>query len=181
VLTDKDYRIENNRITCLGKPLSELPPGRHALALILFVKVSEINERVRRDLNTHVLSCNRLGGVMARMASGRIWLRISQTALTNGLTLDTVGSHILRQIHTDPDRYESAEVMFVVGNQNQVEHLRPVAEEQAQARSERYQYALAEKMACETGLDCDQCPEAETCKVLRKAVAATRKKMRDEG
>ena len=176
VLTDKDGLIENNRITRIGIPLSELPPGRHALALILFATPHKISERVRRNLNKHVLSCNRLGGVMARMASGRIWLRFSQAALTNGVTLNAVGSHILRQIHAGPDRYESAEVLFVVGNRNPVERLRPVAEKQAQARSERYQRALVEKMACETGLDCDQCPETETCKVLRKAVAAARKK-----
>ncbi len=157
-LTDKDGLIENNRITRLGAPLSALPSGRHALALILLAKPHEISECARRNLNKHVLACNQLGGVMARMTSGRSWLRFSQAALTNGVTLNAVGSHILRQLHADPDRYESAEMMVVVGNRNHVERWRPVAEKQAQARSDRYQSALVEKMACETGLDCDQRP-----------------------
>ena len=176
ILTHADNRVENNRITRFGKNLSELPPGRHALALILFAKVPETSENARRDLNKHILSCNRLDGVMARMASGRIWFRFSQQALARGLTLDAIGSHILARMQADHHRYETTEIMFVVGDRDHIERLRPLAEKQARARSDHYQRVLTEKMTCETGLDCDQCPETETCSVLRQAVAAAHKK-----
>ena len=176
IVTDHDALFEPDRVTILGKPISELPPGRHSLALILFVKVAETDERARRNLNQHILSCNRLGGIMVRLASGRIWFRFSQKAVAKGLTLDGIGRHILGEIHADHQRCEAAEVMFVVGDRADIECLRPVVEKQAQDRNDHYQSALVEKMACETGLDCEQCPETETCKVLRKAVAEVRKK-----
>lgn len=175
-VTGENDLIEDNRVTVLGKPLAELSPGRHSLALILMAKAIEVNEGARRDLNKHILSCNRLGGIMARVSSGRIWMRFSREALAGGLSLDTVGRHILGQMKAVGDRYETAEVMFAVGDRDHIERLRPVAENQAQERNHRYQSALVEKMACETGLDCDQCPETETCNVLKKAVAVKRKK-----
>lgn len=173
-VTGENDLIEDNRVTVYGRALAELPPGRHSLALIVLAKTGEANESGRRGLNKHVLSCNRHDGVMVRMSSGRIWLRFSGEALKDGLTLHTVGRHILGHIKAGNGNYEAAEIIFVVGDRGPVERLRPVAEKQVQQHNDRYQSALVEKMTCETGLDCDQCPETETCKVLRRAVAVAR-------
>ncbi len=176
IATDQDDLVQDDRVATLGKPLSELSAGRHSLALILLTSAAKVTETLRRDLNKHILSCNRLNGVMVRMASGRIWLRLGAQAIAAGLTLDTIGRHIITHIKTNGHGHQNVEVIFVAGDRNLVERLKPVARQQAQERSDRYREALVEQMACETGLDCTDCPENETCNVLREAVVAARQK-----
>lgn len=174
--TGQDNFIKDSHVTILGKPIPDLPPGRHSIALILFLKVTEVSEGACRDLNKYILSCNGLGGVMVRMSSGKIWLRFTSEGLKRGLTLEALGRHIIKQIKDDGDRCEATEVMFVIGERNHIERLRPVVEKQTKVRSDFYRAVMAEKMACETGLDCGDCDENETCKVLRKAVGVARQK-----
>ena len=114
--------------------------------------------------------------VMARMSSGRIWLRFSREAINLGLTLETIGMHVLSELKKERDRFEKVEVIVIVTEKDRINMLRPVADGVTEERAIRYRAALVEKMECETGLDCEECPETETCKILKDAVAVARRK-----
>ncbi len=176
MVTDQEDLIQDGRVVTIGKPLSELPAGRHSLSLILLTSAAKVTETLRRDLSKHVLSANRIDGVMVRMTSGRIWLRLKADAMADGLTLNTIGQHIITHIKTNGHGHKKAEVIFTAGERERVERFKPVAQRQARERSDRYREELIDKMACETGLDCTDCPENATCDVLREAVAAARRK-----
>jgi CO dehydrogenase/acetyl-CoA synthase beta subunit len=141
------------------------------LACIVLAKVLEAGEGTRQALFRTILSINLLSGVMVRMSSGRIWLRFSREAVGLGLTLEAIGMHLLSELKKERDRFEQVEVIFIVTGQDGVERLGPLADRIAEERRSRYNAALVEKMECETGLDCEECPESETCNVLKGAVA----------
>lgn len=176
LITERDDLVHENRITILGKNLGALSPGRHPLAFIVLAKVLEAGEGTRQALFRNILSINLLSGVMARMSSGRIWLRFSREAVSQGLTLETIGMHFLSELKKERNRFEQVEVIFIVAGQDSVKRLGSLAERIAEERRSRYNTALVERMECETGLDCDECPESETCKVLKDAIAVARKR-----
>jgi CO dehydrogenase/acetyl-CoA synthase beta subunit len=174
--TERGDLIREDRVTVLGKDLDDLPQGRHSLAFILIAKALETGEPLRQALLRHILSINRLEGVMARMSSGRIWIRFSREAVGCGLTLETIGMHLISALKEEGDRFEKVEVILIVADQDLINKLRPLADKIADERHTRYHNALVEKMECETGLDCEECPESETCKILKDAVAVARKR-----
>ena len=178
MVTERDGLIRENRVSVLGKELGELSPGRHSVAFLVLAETHDVKESTRRNLLGSLLSLNRISGVMARMSGGRLWLRLSRDAMVSGLSLETMGLLILRELKKDPDRFQKAEVILTASEKEAIDCLRNIADEMAEERSNRYREALVERMACETGLDCEECPESETCQVLKDAVVVAAKKKR---
>jgi CO dehydrogenase/acetyl-CoA synthase beta subunit len=178
MVTEKDGLIRENRVSVLGKDLGDLPPGRHPVAFLVLAEGHDVTESTRRILLRSLFSLSRISGVMTRMTGGKLWLRLNRGAMDSGLTLEAMGVLILMELKKDPDRFRKAEVILVAAEKEAIDSLRDIAERMTEERSNRYREALVEKMECETGLDCDECPESETCKVLKDAVVAAEKMKR---
>lgn len=176
MITQQNGVVSENKVTVIGYDLQELSPGRHSFALIMLAKSNESSEKERKVLLSSLSRCDHLTGCMVRITSGKIWIRFSQEALDKGITLETVGRFLFADLNKNKDKVEKAEIILIVAGKDEIDMLMPVADGLAEERSKRYRAALAEKMACETGLDCDECPETETCQVLKDAVAISKRK-----
>jgi CO dehydrogenase/acetyl-CoA synthase beta subunit len=173
LVTERKDLIAEGQVAVIGQELEELLPGRHSFALIVLAQVANPGEAATRAVMTSIYSLDLLAGCMVRIASNRIWIRISQEALDRRLTLKDMGAFLLSELKKHGF---AAEIILLTGTTEQVSEIRSVAEEMAEERSIRYGEALVEKMACETGLDCDDCPETDTCRILKNAVAVKKRK-----
>jgi len=178
MLTEREDLVADCRVTLFGQELQELLPGRYPFAFIVFAKAKEAIESNRHVLLRKMLSCDRLKGTILRISSGKIWIRFSQEALAHSLTLTDLGWLLLSELKKERSRFEKIEIGLVVAGEEQIKRLKPVADSLAEERNLLYRTALVEKMECETGLDCEVCPETETCKVLKDAVAIVRRKQK---
>lgn len=172
--TKKKGLIGENQISVIGKDLNELSKGRHSVGLVLLGQVADTSDPTRRALLKHLGALSSIAGCMVRVAAHRIWIRFSQDALDRHLTLKDLGILILSELKKDG--VASAEVILLTGKAAELNIIQAFAEELAEERAVRYQKALVEKMNCESGVDCDSCPENPTCKVLKAAVAVARRK-----
>lgn len=176
MVTENEDLIVESQVTVIGRELRDLSAGRYPFALVVLAQVAEANESSRHALLRKMSSCDRLMGCMARVSSGRIWIRFSQDAIDHRLTLKDLGWLLLSELKEEQTRFTKAEVILVVGREHHIDGLRSIAEGLAEERGARYKAALTEKMGCETGLDCEECPETETCRVLKDAVAVARRR-----
>jgi len=178
MITEREDLVAGDGVVVMGDELYELPPGRHSFALIVLSKVVEATESSRRALSRKLSVCDRLSGVMARVALGKIWIRISQEALDRDVTLKVIGYQLLSEIRKEQETFGKTEVILIAAEKNHIEKLRPVTEKLARETRERYKTEIKERGECENGLDCDDCPENEICQILKDAVAVSRKKKR---
>jgi CO dehydrogenase/acetyl-CoA synthase beta subunit len=174
MITERDDLVTDCRITVFGQELQELAPGRYHFALIVLTKVKEANETSRQVLLRKVLSCDHFKGTNIRTSSGKVWIRFSEEALAQPLTLVNLGWFLLSELKKE-STIKKVEIGLAVAGAEYINKLKPIADSLAEKRNLQYRATLVEKMECETGFDCETCPETETCKILKDAVAIARK------
>lgn len=174
MMTPEEELIARNQVTVVGKELEELPRGRHSFALVVLAQVAKATETARHALMKSILSLDLLVGCTARVSSNRIWIRFGEEAFEHRLALKDVGAFLVSELKNHG--FGVTEVLLITGTADQVNELGAVAQEMAEERSARFREALTERMACESGEDCDECPETDTCRVLKGAVVAARRK-----
>ncbi|MFH1117424.1 MAG: hypothetical protein V1792_26180 [Pseudomonadota bacterium] len=178
LITRTNGLIGDNGVLVLGGELHELAPGRHPFALIVLAEVVEADERSRRALSGKLSVCDRFQGVTARAALDKMWLRVRQEALDHGITLAAIGRRLVAEIFKDRHMFTKANVILISSDANHIEMLRPTAERVAEEKRDRYRAEIREMGECTSGVDCNECPENQVCRVLKDAVAITRKKKR---
>jgi CO dehydrogenase/acetyl-CoA synthase beta subunit len=176
MITKRKDLVADGRVTVVGKELQELSEGRYSFALIVLTEVTEANESCRRALARKMSSCDSLAGCMARVLSDRIWVRLSQEALNRGISLGTIGWHLISELKKEKDKFNKVEVIYVVSEKDHVNRLRPVADRLAENRNIRYKAKYIKREDCNSVLDCEECPEFLTCQVFKDAVVIAREK-----
>jgi CO dehydrogenase/acetyl-CoA synthase beta subunit len=176
MVTKRDGLVADDCIMVVGKELQELPKGRYSFALVVLAKVIEANESCRHTLARKMSSCDSLAGCMARVLSDRIWVRVSEEALNRGISLGTIGWHLISELKKEKNEFNKVEVIFVVSEKDHVNRLRPVADRLAENKSIRYKAKYSKIEDCNSVLDCEECPDFLTCQVFKEAVIIARRK-----
>lgn len=152
--------VRGDTVTLVGPDLAEcrgrsLPFGKVALVAVRDFDPENTYEHYRRleQLRYHL----DLKGFMLRAVSQyrREWCRISHEALARGFSLHTLGSALIRALHTDP-AVISAEVIFTT-TAPATEHLNNLTDNAAKI------IAAMCKMNEELSLDCDDCDYQDVC------------------
>ncbi len=99
-----------------------------------------------------------LRGVTSRSLPSRqeIWLRVSRTALREGLSLQVMGSALVQRLKA-LDSVRSVRVIFVTAGKEEIRELRAAAD-----RARTIVDALV-KMYDEMNFDCEECEYVEVC------------------
>jgi CO dehydrogenase/acetyl-CoA synthase beta subunit len=176
MITKREDLVADDCVTVVGKELQELPKGRYSFALIVLAKVIEANENCQHALARKMSSCDSLAGCMARVLSDRIWVRISEEALNLGISLGTIGWHLISELKKEKDMFNKVEVVYLVSEKDHVNRLRPVADRLAENRIVRYKAKFTKREDCNSVLDCEECPDFLTCQVFKDAVVIAREK-----
>jgi CO dehydrogenase/acetyl-CoA synthase beta subunit len=176
MITKRDGLVADDCIMVVGKELQELPKGRYSFALVVLAKVIEADESCRHTLARKMSSCDSLAGCMARVLSDRIWVRVSEEALNRGISLGTIGWHLISELKKEKNEFNKVEVIFVVSEKDHVNRLRPVADRLAENRNIRYKAKYSKREDCNSVLDCEECPDFLTCQVFKEAVVIARRK-----
>ncbi|MBI5252517.1 MAG: hypothetical protein HY912_23735 [Desulfomonile tiedjei] len=176
MVTERDDLIQETRVTVMGRELQELSAGRYPFALIALCTVQQADDRTKRALYGKLSACGHLAGVMARVALGRIWIRVGHDALHHEVTLGAMGWNLVAELQKYRRTFVNIEVMLVVAEESHINRLRPVADGLADQRRSQYRAELRKRMECDSGLACDECPETDTCRILNDAAAIVKKK-----
>jgi CO dehydrogenase/acetyl-CoA synthase beta subunit len=180
MITEREDLVADGRATVVGKELQELPEGRYSFALIVLTEVTEANESCRHALARKMSSCDSMAGCMARVLSDRIWVRLSKEALNRGISLGTIGWHLISELKKEKDRFNKVEVIYVVSEKDHVNRLRPIADKLAEIKTARYKTKYIKREDCNSILDCEECPEFLTCQVFKDAVVIARERSKGE-
>ncbi|OFW56699.1 MAG: hypothetical protein A2W01_02815 [Candidatus Solincola sediminis] len=146
-----------DRIALIGPDLSTAGGDSLPLARLILVNGDFSDEyESYRDLMSAVYGLD-LRGVTSRSLPSRheIWLRISQEALRNGLSLQTMGNALLNHLK-QLEEVKSAQIVFVTDMVDILE-LQPIAE-----KAQSIMNALV-KMYDEMNFDCETCEYVEVC------------------
>jgi len=180
MITKREDLVADGSVTVVGKELQELPEGRYSFALIVLTEVMETDESCRHALARKMSSCDSLAGCMARVLLDRIWIRLSKEALNRGISLGTIGWHLISELKKEKDRFNKVEVIYIVSEKDHVNRLRSVADKLAEIKAARYKAKYIKREDCNSILDCEECPEFLTCQVFKDAVVIARERRKGE-
>ena len=176
MVTKREDLVADGSVMVVGKELQELPKGRYSFALIVLAQVIEASESCRYALARKMSSCDSLAGCMARVLSDRIWVRVGKEALNRGISLGTIGWHLISELKKEKDMFNKVEIIYIVSEKDHVNRLRPVADRLAEIKIARYKAKLGKREDCDSVLDCEECPEYETCQIIKEAIVIARGK-----
>jgi CO dehydrogenase/acetyl-CoA synthase beta subunit len=172
--------VENGRISVVGPDLDQMAMGIHhpfAQVVMLFVRPDQMPDPFEID-NTQYLM-HRLSGYMVRSVPGRLWVRISQSGRSAGLTLQVVGSALIAAYTGDFEGVAGAEVVFVTSSPSDVEALSQISTEAniLAGRHKKLALGVDGEVECRE-LDCETCEEQPVCDSLRDIVIKRRSRKR---
>jgi len=117
-----------------------------------------------------------LPGLMARMMPGRLWLRVSQTALAQGLDFSLLAGALRRACQQEVKPWFGVEVFFVTQGRPEVQAFAGLASEAKILAGKHKRIALSKDGEYECAeLDCRNCEEKPVCDMIRE-VRKIRKK-----
>jgi CO dehydrogenase/acetyl-CoA synthase beta subunit len=171
--------VRGGRISIVGPDIDQVEKGHpcpFAQIVMLAVRPGGKMPDPFEIENTQFLT-NRLPGYMVRSVPGKMWVRVSEKARAQGLTLKTVGSALTAAYTGDFKDVRDVEVVFVTSSKSDVEALARVAAkaEILAGRHKKLAVAGDGEIECE-GLDCESCDEKPVCDSLRDIVRIRRRR-----
>jgi CO dehydrogenase/acetyl-CoA synthase beta subunit len=158
LLWDSEGHVNDGRITLVGPDFQEADSSSLPFAQVIVVGGRFSDEYdCYRDLRDATYNL-RLRGFMTRVLPGRqnIWCRISKEAMSTGFNAQILGSSLI-QAMKELEFVDSAEVLLVTSNRDDVEELAAPAEMVLDIVE-----ALI-KMYEEMNFDCESCEYEEVC------------------
>ena len=176
---DESTRVENGKITLIGKDLDELIGTEVPLGIVI---IARFKSTPSVGLYSKLLGCGYVGGevpgFLVRAMSGRYWCRVSWKAVKSGLTLFTLGSYIIKKIKINIPDAESASLLFITSSDKDVLELSRIGEhvEKAihHARRESFMELYPDEYRCLTNQQCSICQDEKTCSEIRKIFRLSR-------
>ncbi len=159
--TEREDLVPKNTVGLLGAELSAEQGGRPSplpFAQLVLVRGAFPDEYdAYRDLRDVVYE-TRARGVSTRVWPDRLqlWSRVSRQALEEGFTLASLGNTYISRL-LEEEGVQAAQVLFVLGEQAELDLLRPAAEKARDVVD-----ALI-KMYEEMNFDCESCEYLEVC------------------
>jgi CO dehydrogenase/acetyl-CoA synthase beta subunit len=170
--TTKKDLVEDGRVRCAGPDLDQAA-GPYAQVVMLSHNGDPPDPF---ELETTQYRPNRLPGFMARTVPGRLWVRFSKQALSDGLRLHTLGSALVAAFRMDFPQVTGVEVLLATSD---VEQLDQVAAEFKVKSGQHRKLVLVEDGVydCED-LNCESCDQKEVCDALKDITVRYRKESR---
>lgn len=163
--------IHDGQITVAGYDLDRLEKGRHSFAQIVLVKNAGLEEEHLSKVRRAIPAAGRLDGCMVRLMEDKIWARVSSEAIQNGFSFRVWGEHLIQAVREMAPAVESAEVIFLVGLDDQVKEIMKLAgavsEKRREELLERVKERTGKSYDCENPYDCDECPDKPDCDILK--------------
>jgi hypothetical protein len=176
LMTDRAGHVVNGQISLVGPDLQEMD----RTVKYPFAQVLMLSMKRHKPINPFYLEntqylYNRLPGYMVRSVPGKLWVRVSQKSIQQGMRLSTVGSAIIAAYEQDIKAIEKIEIVFVTQSKEDVESLNPIAIEAniLSGRHKKLYLGASGEIEC-TDLTCETCDEKSVCNSLRDVAVKRR-------
>lgn len=170
--------VKNGQITIVGPDLPDVAGENHhpfVQIVMLAIDPGKVPDPFELD-NTQYLM-HRLPGYMVRSIPGKLWVRVSQGALTRGLTLKTVGSALIAAYSREFEGIKTVESLFVTSDLGDVLALERVGLEAniLAGRHRKLALTVDGEVECVV-MNCGSCEEKPVCDNLRDIVIKRRER-----
>jgi len=176
VLWSKNPGLIRDRHFCLlGPDLPESAGAERDYAQIILLAIDETAEIDPFRLESLQFLAQALPGVMARVIPGRLWLRVSKTAVSAGITFALLARAIRDAYQKEVSGLSAVESIFVTSSK-EVEPFSALASEAKilSGRHKKISLGLGGDYECEE-LSCGTCEEKPVCDMIREVRAIRRK------
>lgn len=176
----------DDEIRFIGKSLEELDRKAVSFGILIQFSGAGLNDELFYILQQNIKRLLKVKGVMVKGADTEIWARVSQQALTDGLTFEKWGSVFLTRLHDEFPEVNSCRLLFIVDSQKEFNELLSITTKRA-AELEALKAQVWESRGynfkdCHVLGHCGQCSDKKLCANIRKMeriVKVTRQKQQE--
>lgn len=175
--TKNDSIIKGGRIRRVGLSLQDAVNMELDYAQLIFLSVKEGFEINPFKLESVQFLSDRLPGVMARIVPGRLWLRVSKRAISEGLNFNIFGSALISAYLDEVEGVSKAECLFINSDRGLIERFFAFASEAKiiTGRHKRIVLASDGDYECKE-LNCDACEDKPVCDIIREVKSIRKRK-----
>lgn len=177
----------DDEVRLVGKSLRELEKGAVSFGVLIQFSGAGLNDELFYILQQNIKRLLKVKGVMVKGADTEIWARVSQQAMSDGLTFEKWGSVFLTRLHGEFPEVQFCRLLFIVDSQKEFDELHSITTKRA-AELEALKAQVWESRGynfkdCHVLGHCGQCSDKKLCANIRKMeriVKVTRQKQQEE-
>jgi hypothetical protein len=175
--TNEEDLVNDNAFWLLGDDLGELGPrGDYAQFVLLQIEAGRGPDPFEMESAQYLI--RRLPGLMSRAIPGKLWFRISKSALRRNLDFSLIAAALLRAYKEEITGVIAVESVFVTSNKAHIEELKGLAMEARVIAGLHQKVSLGADGNYECNeFNCSNCDNQPVCDQIRK-IATIRKKSR---
>ncbi len=177
--------VRDGRITLVGPDIDEAAAVSLPFGQVVIVSGAELSKQEQPVLEQKQSISSLLEGYMVKSSPGRMWSRVSKSAVEKGFNFEMLGQALIAIFKTQIPKVESVEVLFVTSGKEEVATLEKIA---AQVRvlgkafrRDAWRAKGFDLVDCTMGTDCTSCDEKPACDDIRDVVKIRKRRDRKDG
>lgn len=175
--TAKEGLVNDNAFWLLGDDLGELGPRGDYAQFVLLQTDAGLGP-IPFEMESAQYLIRRLPGLMSRAVPGKLWFRISKSAMQHRLDFSLIAAALCRAYKEEIKGIVAVESVFVTNNRSSIKELEGLAMEARVIAGLHQKVSLGAdgNYECDE-FNCDDCDNQPVCDQIRK-IATIRKKGR---